>query len=161
MDNPVFNSFAQHYHDFNFGGNWSWANLKDVLSDVNLEEALTQVDGCNTIGALAYHICYYPDIQGKVLEGGALVGSDKESFSHPEWQDENEWSEFKELVLERAKKFTGLLQNMSDPKLWEVFEKEKYGNYFRNISGMIEHSHYHLGQIVLLKKIIRNRNDNS
>jgi len=30
----------------------------------------------------------------------------------------------------------------------------KYGNYFRNIVGVIEHIHYHLGQIVLIKKIL-------
>ena len=31
---------------------------------------------------------------------------------------------------------------------------EKYGNYFRNLTGIIEHLHYHLGQIVLIKKLI-------
>jgi hypothetical protein len=29
---------------------------------------------------------------------------------------------------------------------------EKYGNYYRNIHGIIEHIHYHLGQIVLIEK---------
>jgi len=43
---------------------------------------------------------------------------------------------------------------MPDEKLAEGFVDEKYGNYFRNIHAMIEHSYYHLGQIVILKKII-------
>jgi hypothetical protein len=30
--------------------------------------------------------------------------------------------------------------------------EEKYGSVLRNIMGVIEHTHYHLGQIVLLKK---------
>ncbi|HAI83731.1 MAG TPA: DUF1572 domain-containing protein, partial [Chitinophagaceae bacterium] len=30
------------------------------------------------------------------------------------------------------------------------------GTYYRNILGLIEHTHYHLGQIALIKKIIRN-----
>jgi len=32
--------------------------------------------------------------------------------------------------------------------------EEKYGNYQRNIDGMIEHSYYHLAQIVVIKKIL-------
>jgi hypothetical protein len=43
---------------------------------------------------------------------------------------------------------------MPEGKLNEVFVDEKYGTYQRNIGGMIEHSYYHLGQIVLLKKIL-------
>jgi len=32
--------------------------------------------------------------------------------------------------------------------------EEKYGNYYRNFHGIIEHCHYHLGQIVLIKKML-------
>ena len=35
------------------------------------------------------------------------------------------------------------------------FGNEKYGTYYENIQGVIEHLHYHLGQIVVVKKIIR------
>ena len=44
---------------------------------------------------------------------------------------------------------------MPEKKLWEPFGDGKYGDYFRNIQGVIEHAHYHLGQIVLVKKLIR------
>jgi hypothetical protein len=43
---------------------------------------------------------------------------------------------------------------LPENKLEEVFDDKKYGNYYRNITGIIEHNHYHLGQIVLIKKII-------
>ena len=35
----------------------------------------------------------------------------------------------------------------------------KYGTYARNIHGMIEHAHYHLGQIALIKKMIQSNNE--
>ena len=47
------------------------------------------------------------------------------------------------------------MAQLSDEQLNEGFVEEQYGNYFRNILGMNEHSYYHLGQIVLLKKLIR------
>ena len=43
---------------------------------------------------------------------------------------------------------------MSEEKLDEAFVDEKYGTYHRNIDGMIEHCYYHLGQIVLIKKML-------
>ena len=39
--------------------------------------------------------------------------------------------------------------------LWETFADEKYGHYYRNLHGIIEHTHYHLGQIVLIKKLLQ------
>lgn len=51
-----------------------------------------------------------------------------------------------------------LIAELSDDELKDIFIKEKYGNYFRNIHGIIEHTHYHLKQIVILKKLIR-KND--
>jgi hypothetical protein len=53
-----------------------------------------------------------------------------------------------------AENFASLVVQMPESKLWEIFSDEKYGNYYTNIHGTIEHTHYHLGQIVLIKKII-------
>jgi hypothetical protein len=43
---------------------------------------------------------------------------------------------------------------MPNDKLDSVFVYEKYGSYRRNIDAIIEHAYYHLGQIVLIKKMI-------
>ncbi|GAA4794839.1 hypothetical protein GCM10023231_24020 [Olivibacter ginsenosidimutans] len=43
---------------------------------------------------------------------------------------------------------------MTDSKFDEIFIDEQYGTYLRNIEGVIEHGYYHLGQIVLIKKLI-------
>ena len=53
-----------------------------------------------------------------------------------------------------AEKFASQVEQMSDEKLGEVFVDEKYGNYHRNIDVIVEHSYYHLGQIVLIKKML-------
>ena len=54
-----------------------------------------------------------------------------------------------------AEIFASLVEQMPEQQLWEDFADNKYGNYYRNIHGFIEHCHYHLGQIVLIKKIIQ------
>jgi hypothetical protein len=54
-----------------------------------------------------------------------------------------------------AEKLEVLIETMPEEKLYQNFEEEKYGNYYRNLTGMIEHTHYHLGQIVLIKKMVQ------
>jgi len=39
--------------------------------------------------------------------------------------------------------------------LTDDFTDEKYGTYQRNLIGILEHSYYHLGQIVLIKKLLK------
>jgi hypothetical protein len=53
-----------------------------------------------------------------------------------------------------AENFAILIECLPERMLWEDFADNKYGNYYRNIHGIIEHNHYHLGQIVLVKKIL-------
>jgi hypothetical protein len=43
---------------------------------------------------------------------------------------------------------------MSDEELMQPFIEAKYGNNYINIQAMIEHAYYHLGQIVLIKKLL-------
>ena len=56
-----------------------------------------------------------------------------------------------------AEEFADLVEKMPGEKLYENFVDKKYGTYLRNIDGMREHSYYHLGQIVLIKKILAGR----
>jgi len=53
-----------------------------------------------------------------------------------------------------AEYFVTLIEQLPESKPGEIFTDEKYGNYYRNIHGIIEHTLYHLGQIVLIKKIL-------
>jgi len=53
-----------------------------------------------------------------------------------------------------AESFAALIEQLPDSKLRAQFTDEKYGTYYRNLQGIIEHTHYHLGQIVIIKKIL-------
>ncbi len=53
-----------------------------------------------------------------------------------------------------AEAFASEVEKLPESKFGEIFVEEKYSTYYRNIHGIVEHNHYHLRQIVLLKKII-------
>ena len=145
---------AKHFRDVHFGGNWTSVNLKDTLADVEWHQATTKVDSFNTIAVLVFHMNYYVSVVLKVLEGEPLNASDKYAFDLPPIQSADDWNKLLDKVWTEAEKFAMLVEQLPENKLREDFSENKYGNYYRNIHGIIEHTHYHLGQIVLIKKMI-------
>ncbi|MCG8573923.1 MAG: DinB family protein [Flavobacteriales bacterium] len=146
---------AKHFREIHFGGNWTCSNLKDSLSDVDWKMATTKVYDFNTIATLAYHIHYYVHAVAEVLEGKPLDASDKLSFDHPPINNNEDWNTFLEKVWADAERFANTLEQLEDEKMGAILEDQKYGTYYRNLHGIIEHSHYHLGQINLIKKLVR------
>ena len=151
---------AKHITEVFFGGNWSTSDLSSQLKEVSCKQANTKIDGCNTILSLVYHINYYLEVVTKVLEGGPLVGKDSESFDHPAISSEEEWKKLVDRTLNNGRIFSERISAIDPKTLWSDFTDPKYGNYFRNILGVIEHTHYHLGQIVMVKKIILSKCNN-
>lgn len=147
---------AKHTKEVFFGGNWTTVNLKDTVADVTWEQATKQVYSFNTIATLVYHMTYYVTAITKVLEGEPLNASDKLSFSHPPIESKEDWETFLKSKWSDVEYFTSLIEKLPEATLSENFYDEKYGIYYRNLHGLIEHTHYHLGQIVLIKKILQN-----
>ena len=150
----VLAQIAKHFREVHFGGNWTSANLKDTLEDVSWQEATTKVGSLNTIAALVFHINYYVSAILKVLQGEQLNAHDKYSFDLPPIQSREDWEKLLNKTWKDAEDFASLVEQLPENKLSETFAQEKYGNYYRNLHGVIEHAHYHLGQIALIKKLL-------
>ena len=151
---------AKHLREVYFGGNWTSSNLKENLADVTWQQATTKVYSFNTIVALVYHMNYFVSAILKVLRGGPLDAKDKYSFDHPTILSQEDWEKLLDKTWTDAENFASLIEKLPESKLWEDFSDKKYGNYYRNIHGIIEHIHYHLGQIVLIKKILLQADEN-
>jgi uncharacterized damage-inducible protein DinB len=145
---------AKHFRAVHFGGNWTSVNLKDQLTGLTWQQATTQVYSFNTIAKLVFHINYYVSAVSKVLEGGPLDAHDKYSFDLAPIKSEEDWQKLVAKTFSDAEHFTGLIEQLPDSRLGEVFSEEKYGTYYSNLHGIIEHTHYHLGQITLIKKML-------
>jgi hypothetical protein len=145
---------AKQFRDVHFGGNWTASNLKENLADITWQQAAAKVNSFNTIAALVFHMNYYVSVVLKVLQGERLNASDKYSFVLPPICSQDDWEKLLDKTWRDAENFAVSIEHLPEGKLWEDFSDEKYGNYYRNIHGVIEHIHYHLGQIVLIKKIL-------
>lgn len=147
---------AKHLREVYVGKNWTWADLREHISDVTWEQATRKVFGLNTIATLVFHQHHFVKVLLKVLRGGQIEESDKDkySFDHPPFESQADWDNYLEKVFADTEALAQIIEQLPDEKLWETFVEEKYGIVFRNLLGVIEHTHYHLGQIVLIKKLV-------
>lgn len=146
---------AKHLRDVHFGGNWTWVNMRDTLKDVTRQQALTKVHAFNTIATLVFHTNYFVVVQIDVFNNKPINAHDKFSFAYPPINSEQDWQAVLNKTWKDAETLAALVEQMPESQLWETFIAEKYGNYHRNILGLIEHTHYHLGQMTLIKKLVQ------
>lgn len=133
------------------------SNYKAELSLVDWRQATQQIDQLNSIAALTFHINYYLDGILQAFKTGELTIQDKFSFDLPPIASASDWDGLRDKLFVHAKKFAGEIEKFEDEQWKKSFFDEKYGNYLRNIEGVLEHSYYHLGQIVLLRKLLAQR----
>lgn len=135
-------------------GNWISTNFKTELSNVDWKIATKKVGSLNTIAALTFHINYYVAGLNNVFDGGSLDIRDKYSFDLPPITSQKDWQDLQNKFYSDAEKYVAHLEKMDDEYLTQDFAGGKYGTNYRNIIGIIEHAYYHLGQVVLIKKLI-------
>lgn len=136
-------------------GRWiANTNIKDQIENLDYTIANKQVQSLNTIAILAQHIHYYVSGIKNVFVNGNLEIRDKFSFDFPPITSQKQWKSFQNLFWKDTEELIEHISHLSESELQNPFVDEKYGNYQRNIDGLIEHAYYHLGQIVLIKKMI-------
>ena len=148
-------TIASRLREVYLNGRWiANTNYADQLKELDWQLAIKKVDDLNTIAVLTYHINYYLEGLLEAFDTGKLSISDKYSFDLPGIKSSAEWQQLVTKFLNNAEKFATAVEQMDDSQFDQPFIDEKYGTYLRNIEGVLEHSYYHLGQIVLLRKMI-------
>lgn len=146
---------ANRLREVYLNGRWiANTNYKEQLRWVSHTQAVQSVGDLNTIALLAFHMNYYLEGLLNVFGGGRLSISDQYSFDCPPVRTEADWEKLVTTLLDHAEQFATAVSKMEDSLFDQVFVEEKYGTWLRNIEGVVEHSYYHLGQIVLIRKLI-------
>lgn len=147
---------TSRFNEVLLSGKWvTNTNFKELLSDVSFTEAVTSYKSLNSIALLTFHINYYIAGVLEVFKGNDLIIRDAYSFDMPKLNSEKDWKALRKELITNAETFASYLAQLSDKQIKAPFVNEKYGNYNRNMNGMIEHCYYHLGQMVMIKKLLR------
>jgi len=144
---------ANRLEEVFLNGTWiANTNWKDQLNQTSYNNAILQLGTVNSIASLTFHITYYLKGVLQVMQGGGLTIKDKYSFDCPALENEADWETQKNELITTAEMFVSAVRNLNEAQLQADFADPKYGTYARNLEAIIEHSYYHLGQVVLLRK---------
>ena len=147
---------AQHLIEVFEGGNWTDVSMNATLRDINYKEATTVTKASyNTIAALVYHISFYNEIVLKRLQGINPAIGNANGFDLPSTKNEHDWIKLKERCFQSVHALAAAVIKFPEEKLSEL-TVTGHSTHYKALHGVVEHAHYHLGQIVLLKKLVKN-----
>ncbi|MBK9397459.1 MAG: DUF1572 domain-containing protein [Saprospiraceae bacterium] len=129
-------------------------NYKSQITAISWQQAIQKVNDLNSIAALTFHINYYLDGLLRALESGVLDIHDKFSFDMPPINSEDDWLKLRNEFIKNAELFINKVEGMDESMMDAPFIDERYGTYEKNINGVVEHCYYHLGQVVIIRKML-------
>ena len=148
-------AIAQHVLDVHEGNNWTEVDLAHTLRDITLAEATTQTAASpNTIAALVRHLAYWNRIMAHRAHGEPAVVSPTNGFDGPTLRSEADWAALCADLMASARELAAAIRSFPEPRLEEPIIL-KYSSAYKNMQGAVEHLHYHLGQLVVLKNLLR------
>jgi uncharacterized damage-inducible protein DinB len=146
---------AQHLLDVYKGNNWTEVNIADTLKDVTLSEAIIVTEASsNTIAALVHHLAFWNRAMTARLKGLEMKIPEDNGYCTPELKTEADWQRIRNDNLASATERAETISNIDKERLFQPIVPGR-SSIYKNVQGMVEHIHYHLGQIVILKKLIR------
>ncbi|MDQ2752730.1 MAG: DinB family protein [Bacteroidota bacterium] len=146
---------AQHLLDVHEGNNWTEVSLADVLKDTTLEEATTLTSASpNTIASLLHHITYWNRAMVQRIAGNNVMIDEYNGFDLPELITEDDWLQLQVDNNLSSHELAVAILNFDNAKLEEPLVNGGSSAY-KNMQGAVEHVHYHLGQMMILKKLVK------
>ena len=134
--------------------NWMRFNLYGILDGITDHSANLKLHNFNhTIHQIARHVVT-DFVVIKRLQGIDYKFTDEESWI-PADKINFKWADTVNAIKETKNELIRALQNLSDESLDEPILKDLSSIYV-NLHGFIQHSYYHFGQIVVMKKFVDN-----
>lgn len=135
------------------GEPWYGPSVMDTLSDVTLEETLNQLKNSHTIVELVEHMIAWRTFVIKRLQGeNDFEVEQEDSFKNVAAMTTERWQDAVQRLHETQETLMQILSQTSDEKLMEMVAGREY-TVDKMLHGIIQHDAYHIGQIVLLRKM--------
>lgn len=148
-------AIALHVTEAYEGNSWSDVCVKDIVEDIQYREAVAiTAASTNTMASILHHIMFYNKAICQRLRGEEPYINDANGFDLPPLKNENDWKRLINDAMDAASEMAEAIRKFPQEKLFEENPVGK-GTFYKKFHGVIEHNYYHLGQIMILKKLIR------
>ncbi len=136
------------------GDPWIDISLVSVLKNITAKQAAARpLPNCNSIWEI---VCHLTSWRQNVLQriGGKTVKTPAHNYVEPITEpSEKAWANLLKKLEKSQTAWIGFLQKMKKEELEKIYTPNNM-TYYEHINGILQHDSYHLGQIVLLAKLV-------
>ncbi len=143
------------FDDLYQGNPWIDVNIIGVLTDISASEASRKLyPNWNSIWEILNHLIEWRFVVLQRLQGKVIKSPDNNFFVPIIDKQETAWIKTLERLEDSQNTWTNFLKKCKEEDL-EFLYPDNNMSYYEHIHGIIQHDLYHLGQIVLLRKFIK------
>lgn len=136
------------------GSPWIDVNLVDTLKVITAEQALQKLKpSANSIWEITNHIISWRKTVLQRIQGEIIKTPPHNYFITVEKGSAADWKNVLKQLEVSQNDWIKFLKNIKETALDEVFKQNGMSCY-EHIQGILQHDAYHLGQIVMLTKLL-------
>ena len=134
------------------GSPWIDVNIYHTVADIDAPVAAIKHEPFNSIWQMVFHIVAWRETVLQRLKGNNIPSPENNFFVIPTDTSEKAWTELQERLSASQSHINAYLKNDVEG----LYEKPLNSQFtrFELINGLLQHDCYHLGQIVLVKKLL-------
>ena len=142
------------FEDLYNGNPWLDVTIMDTLKNISAKHAAKKIfPDRNSIWQIVNHITSWRENVLLRVQGNEVSASNNNYFSDIEDTSETAWEKALERLENSQKQWTEFLKIFNESQFDTIYPPNRM-TYYEHIHGILQHDAYHLGQIVLLSKLV-------
>ena len=142
------------YQSIYDGEPWLEVTLAHTLKDITAEQAYRKINpNLNTIWEIVNHLIQWRRNILSRMQGETITTPDHNYFVPVVDPTELAWQQSLQTLAKTQESWNAFLANFDDADFTKIYANNNH-TYYEHIHGIIQHDVYHLGQIVILKKLL-------
>ncbi len=142
------------YQSIYNGNPWLEVNLDNTLKNVTAEQAYRKINpNLNTIWEIVNHLIQWRRNILERMQGEVIKTPDHNYFVPVLDPSEAAWEQSLQTLAKSQDSWNAFFEDFNDADLAKIYVNNGH-TYYEHLHGIIQHDVYHLGQIVILKKLL-------
>ncbi|HOZ85291.1 MAG TPA: DinB family protein [Niabella sp.] len=149
---------AQHLIDVHRGENWTGVSIANTLKEVSwVQTSITTPFSPNSLAMLLHHITYWNRIVAQRAQGIEPKINDENGMNAPIITCQEDWLQLQKDNFHSSEELATIIEGYDIGNLFNPI-LPGHSSAYRNFQGQIEHIHYHLGQMLMIKNFLALQN---
>lgn len=142
------------FEDLFSGDPWLSVNLMDTLEGISALQAATRIaPGRNTIGEIIHHVTQWRLTVLRRIQGEEVPSPEHNFLQSLEDTSETGWKETLDQLRRSHDMWIEFLRTWDESEFDTLYPGNNM-TYYEHVQGILQHDAYHLGQVVLLSKLV-------